>query len=51
VNVPFAASIQKTHPAGTRPVLPSDVGSGIAASNDGAPCIASFEKVIASGGD
>ena len=32
VNVRSTALVQKTHPAGTRPVRPSAVGSGMGAS-------------------
>jgi hypothetical protein len=43
--------IQKTQPAGTLPVLPSKVGSGITPSQGLIPRGATSEKVIAIGGD
>jgi hypothetical protein len=42
--------IQKTHPAGTRPVRPSAVGADIGASKRGTPEGGSCEKEIATGG-
>src|SRR5438876_10718987 len=49
LNVRSAAFIQNTHPAGTRPVRPSAVGSGIGSSNGATPAGGSAENVIARG--
>src|SRR4051794_41785693 len=48
-NVRSAAFIQKTHPAGTRPVRPSGSGEGIGSSNIGIPGSGASENVMASG--
>src|ERR1039458_160896 len=49
-NVRSSALVQNTHPAGTRPVRPSGVGSGIGASNGATPSGTDWEKVMAIGG-
>src|SRR4051794_25336014 len=48
-KVRSAAFIQKTHPAGTRPVRPSGSGAGIGSSNIGIPGSGASENVMASG--
>src|SRR5262249_54017042 len=48
-KVRSAAFIQKTQPAGTRPVRPSGSGAGIGSSNMATPGSGASEKVIASG--
>src|SRR3954470_5448462 len=49
-KVRSAAFIQKTQPAGTRPVRPSGSGAGIGSSNIATPSSGASENVIASGG-
>jgi hypothetical protein len=44
------SGLQNTHPAGTRPVRPSGVGSGMGASNGTTPTGADAENVMATGG-
>src|SRR5919106_6597700 len=51
VKVLSAPFIQKTQPAGTLPVRPSDVGSGMLSSYVCTPSGAVLEKVIAKGDD
>src|SRR5207248_2845740 len=50
VKVRSVPSIQKTQPAGTRPVRPSGVGGGIGASNGSTPGGDASANVIAIGG-
>jgi hypothetical protein len=47
----LAASIQKTQPAGTLPVRPSAIGSGISPAYLSTPSGAASENVIASAAD
>src|SRR6266516_4965851 len=50
LNVASTAFIQKTHPAGTRPVRPSSVARGMDSANESTPSIGSAVNVIAIGG-
>jgi hypothetical protein len=50
VKVRSAPLIQKTQPAGTRPVRPSSAGGGMGASYGSTPAGAWAENVMATGG-